>query len=810
MASFDLEVLKGIIEEIKEIQEPTWIDTGITLLRRRRYHPLQFTRDFLEERALFKKIDEQDVAHQGFAEHDFSSLLKATHTARNMATHKLPLTMYIPILALLYGDAEKASVVAEHWDNGGQIQFESDLVGYFEKLRWADYELLRHQRLLPEQRKMMLFLREQPRDASLVDLLNASPKIDGESGNVRYNKLAWGRAWNALPHEHAVLTSEHWDEAYGIVLGTVGWTSALYEATKDYLDELAELTYRHAPDNVRTLLGGTLYATLLDAKKANVLKEDVAKELEPLVQDDSLFTDEHFERFHPAKEAGCFHVDRGHWFVFKKTITKEAEAHRAIAGIMKDPAATTWRIAARYDPWFSDPQVKARTPTGEVHTMMQSYAENPELQHWFELPCVKDAGVVVQGEGDTRVIAMHNTGKTLAEQLQEANTREERETLCGRALEMLAKYHLIVTENLSEVNGIFYASPWIVDYEVCPVIPRLNYQTLIERRVAGIHGERLGKGPFYDDILVEVERIGAFLELGIPAAILTDVDDTNIAEVGIIDLEKQALGNRMYDVARFLFGGSWRLKKDINRAMLRDQYIATLSRWVNDTSVVHNVMPGQFEDHRQKFAELKSPRKMREFAYQFFEPFSREFSPQATPAFIEALTLRSVHALLMEWYCYRPGAETRLQEECQAAAIIATMGETGALAYQCEALQKGTQAHEHARTELAYMVQHSFALMYYQGFESFAWKWKEYLKQSGKIPEEMFKDDPTPLAGTLLPNLSTRIDEALWVEQRENSSISIPQPRLYTEGLRPRDHSVITPSTDPTEFRLWETLLRMR
>ena len=752
-----------------------WRSITLDFLRRRRYAPFDSSVDVYEAH-FFASIDERADSFARLPSGKDLGLMGIVHTLRNVGSYDPPLEFALPHLWILYEDEAKVREVAGRWGNGGEMDFLADIVHYIERQSVSHYELLRHRRLLPEQRKLCSFLEKEDSKSGLFKLLGtfwerAFGKI---SGNEYHIKLAWARSWREVSVDTAdgFLSEEQWDEAYGVVLGTMG-TPALYDVTKDFIWELAELNYHHAPDKVRRLLGGTLFTTILDIEDAEDIKEEVALSLSPLVADDDLFTPQYFNRFHPSREAGCFHVDTGNWFVFKRTTSREADALLAVNKIMKDPAATEWRLAARYDEYFRSKEVQAGMSPGGLAQMMRSYGDDPALQAWFDLPCVKDTGLVIQGEDDSCLITMHNAGRTLAQRLKEVGDKEGREKLCRDDLEKLAKFHLIVTENLTETGGVFYASPMMADYAISPVVPLVDFRKLIERRVVGSGGERLGDNGYLRLLSSEVHRLSTFLELGLRAAVMLDTDDTNITERGIIDLQKLGVGNMMYDVARFLYGPSWRLKGDVDRAMLRDHYISTLTSWVSDTSVVHNTDPDGFVKHRKEMDKIKTWEKLRKNAYAMFVQLGDGIMPHAKPAFVEAATLRSVNGMLMDWYCDRPSSVGRMREECQAAAILVTMGEVGALVRQLRLFSEGSDHYRETEYELRSAVHTSLTLMHYQGFHALGKNWRTYLKGSGKIPNSYLVDDPMHLGGCLIGDLSTRIDDLVWEARKENTCLHV-------------------------------------
>jgi hypothetical protein len=368
---------------------------------------------------------------------------------------------------------------------------------------------------------------------------------------------------------------------------------------------------------------------------------------------------------------------------------------------------------------------------------------------------------------------MHNAGRTLAQRLKGVSDKEGREKLCRDDLEKLAKFHLIVTENLTETGGVFYASPMMADYAVSPVVPVVDFRKLIERRVAGSEGERLGDHDYLRLLSAEVHRLSTFLELGLRAAVMLDTDDTNITERGIIDLQKLSVGNMMYDVARFLYGPSWRLKGEVDRTHLRDHYISTITGWVSDTSVVHNTDPHGFVEHRKEMDKIKTWEKLRGESYGVFVQLGGGIMPHAKPAFVEAATLRSVNGMLMDWYCDRPSSVGRMQEECQAAAILVTMGEVGALVRQLGLFSEGSDHYRETEYELRCAVHTSLALMHYQGFHELGRNWRTYLKGSGKIPESYLVDEPYNLDDCLIGDLSARIDDLIWEARKENTCLYV-------------------------------------
>ncbi len=542
-------------------------------------------------------------------------------------------------------------------------------------------------------------------------------------------------------------------------------TPDLYRKVPAYSWELAELLYEHAPDPVKKLIGGLLYAKVLEVEGAQVLKKPVVATLERLLAEEDILSSDRFIRFDPARDAGYFVDDAHHSFVFKRTTPQEADALAAIASIALHPSMTHLRIAARFNSYFSDQHSGLRVDSREkLRAVLDEAKADPRYIEYLEIPCVKAAGLVLHLPGNKRLISMHHEGETVAAQLDAAETREEKMQICETALTMLGKFHLLITENMVTIGGRWYPSPEGMQYEGKPAIPEVNYRKLLERRLCGTREHpRLGQGACFEDILDAVDDLGAFLKRGCVGAILQDSNDFNITKHGVIDVAELSIGNFLYDVAHFLYGNSFARKKTLDISALREHYISTLIRVVSDTEVAHNSASTEdFEKRCQEYGRWKSRAEIVDAIKPYWEYHTRKMLPSASAAFVEVYASHTVLDMVLGWDCCKPDAAERMREYCQAAAILVCMGETGALVHQLSyaPLERRTNLEQ----ELQFAISNGLTLMRRQGFIDLASNWQSYLALSKKIPDAYLvaADSPVCFENALIPDLATRVVTALY------------------------------------------------
>ncbi|MFA6889266.1 MAG: hypothetical protein WC254_07265, partial [Candidatus Woesearchaeota archaeon] len=394
-------------------------------------------------------------------------------------------------------------------------------------------------------------------------------------------------------------------------------------------------------------------------------------------------------------------------------------------------------------------------PTGEaIARIKKRIQEDPEWSKYFSLSCVRPAGLVVPGSGETRIISMQNAGKTLSRQLDdEMDTNKQRE-LYENALAILAKFHFISTTNLLRVKGICTPIPHLILRDGFTV-PTLQYEQLITRRVVGSQEKpRLGLNRGLEEIMYEVRRIGDFLDRGCFGLVMQEPCEENIAESGLIDMGKLSLGNFLYDAARFLYGASFERKRHIDLHNLREHYIASLTGPVEETHNAKNPLSGRnYEESREHYSHFRTNTELIRCCMDYFlehirsEGVPSEVAEELGNDVISEFISRPLIESIMDWDCCRIGAAERMREFCQASAILVCMGETGALVYQLENERKRNDPvrKQYLETELRHAVRNSLAFMSYQGYSRLANMWAWYLSESGKIPLDYMVDDHNPV-----------------------------------------------------------------
>ena len=391
---------------------------------------------------------------------------------------------------------------------------------------------------------------------------------------------------------------------------------------------------------------------------------------------------------------------------------------------------------------------------------------NPAHKHYFEIPCVKLGGLVLELPGDARVLTMHNEGKTVAEQLDAASDFDTQLQICRDALTMLSKFHLMITENLVHSAGRWYPAPGMQGYVGRPPIPVIDYRKQLDRRIAGTRdAPRFPRNAFLEDVLDETEDIAAFLRRGCVGAVVLDANDANITERGVIDVAKFSIANFFYDVACFLYGNSFARKKNLDIASLRTHYISTLTGIVSETHIAHNdTHGGSFDQICQEYRKWRTRDEFLAAHTSAYEEMMRAVHKQASTAFIEAQCSHSLIDLVMSWDCCQPNAAERMVEYCQAAAIFVAMGETGSLLHQVSSASSSQR--EYLEQELQYAVSNSLALMREQGFVALSGKWRTYLALSGKIPDASLHEDSVLSSDIFIPDLGKRVIHAVYESPR--------------------------------------------
>lgn len=748
-----------------------WGSQACAFFRSRRLAPFDESGNGLEE-ILLKRIEDDKETMTSFSSGTYKDSFIRAFDILDGVNVPYPLDLLHIALEHFYdGDLEKIASVLAHWETEGKQKHQQNLVAYIEEVNGTIKELLRHYALLPEQRERLLFMRQHPEARETSDFINPWLIEKGvpatEQEITRQACLfGWAHVWHLVSQSER-LTPADWELLYYTVTTTM-LSSGLYQEIPLHSWELAELSYAYAPDPVRKLLGGLLYAKVLEVEGLQALKKPVVAELEALLAVHDIFASPSFVRFDPHKDAGYFVEDTSRFFVFKRTTQQEVDALSGIASIMINPTMTYYRVAARYSPSFSSQMDASQIPRSdqEFHALLDGAKMNPEFRKYFELPCVKLGGLVLELPENVRVLSMHNEGRTVAEQLAVAPDTDTKMQICREALTMLSKFHLMITENLVYYGKKWYPSGGFHGYRGISPVPQITYRALLERRIVGtIETPRFPQNAFLEDVLDATDDISAFLQRGCVGAVVLDANDTNITEHGIIDVAKFSIANFLYDVACFLYGNSFTRKKDLDLRALCEDYITTVIGIVSETNIGRNGRSSHdfvalCEDYKQWRTrnELLAAHK---YAY---EERMRVAQPRAAAAFIEAQCSHSLLDLVMSWDCCQQNAAERMREYCQAAAIFVTMGEVGSLLQQ--ASHASSSRKEFLEAELAYAVANSLALMRQQGFTDLSAKWRTYLALSGKIPDAYLQQDSLLPENIFIPDLAQRVVAAVYAPAR--------------------------------------------
>ncbi len=748
-----------------------WGPQACTFFRNRRLAPFDESAIVLED-ILRKRIEEKRDTLVSLASGDYIAGFRAALEEFD-ATGFAPSTKIMhPILEVLYnGDLTKVAAALGSWEEKGKHIFRQDFLGFFEETAATCRELLRHYTLLPEQRERLQFMAKHSEAKEIGDYVDAwideKAMLATEQEIARQSCLfGWAHVWN-LVSQKETLSPENWQRLYHAVTITM-LSPGLYHDMPLHSWELAELSYTSAPDPIRKLLGGLLYAKVLEVEGVQALKKPVVAALEKMLAEEDLFSSDRFVRFYPQKDAGYFVEDTEHYFVFKRTTQQEVDALSGIAAIMVEPSMTYFRVAARYSSRFASSRGSPDIPRSraEFQALLDEAKMNPAHKHYFEIPCVKLGGLVLELPGDARVLTMHNEGKTVAEQLDAALSPEIKMEICRDALTMLSKFHLMITENLVCSAGKWYPAPQFQGYVGRPSIPVVDYRKHLDRRIAGTtETPRFPRNSFLEDVLDATDDIATFLRRGCVGAVVLDTNDANITERGLIDVAKFSIANFLYDVACFLYGNSFTRKKDLDLGVLREHYISTLTGIVSETHIAHNdTHGGTFEEVCREYRRWKTRDEMF-FAHKpAYEAMMRAAHPRASASFIEAQCSHTLLDLVMSWDCCQPNAAERMREYCQAAAIFVAMGETGSLLHQVSFASSPQR--EFLEQELQYVVANSLALMREQGFVDLTGKWRMYLALSGKIPDAYIQQDSLLPANTFIPDLAKRVVGAVYESPR--------------------------------------------
>ncbi len=317
-----------------------WGPKAIVFLEQRR---LDISNESLQmpEDLVFAQIDRSADLLASYATGERIKELREDGDAlRNIGFVDVPVTPLMErVFAEFYGNnEERIHAQTKTWTSGPNAIYDG-FIEWFDLRRVLSAELLRHRKLLSEQRELMQFMKTHP-GLTVLDY-HQQWFAEGRAGDAtgQYIAFQWARAWNLVQSFSGTakrLSPESWKKVYTTVLGTTH-TPKLYLEMLPYLHELASLSFETAPDVSRRLLGGVLYTTILDEEKADCLKHPVAAALEQDLQRSNPFLTRDFVLFDSARAAGYLAPDEGKWFVFKVTDQAEVDVLAIVTDVMRDP-----------------------------------------------------------------------------------------------------------------------------------------------------------------------------------------------------------------------------------------------------------------------------------------------------------------------------------------------------------------------------------------------------------------------------------------------------------------------------------------
>ncbi len=625
--------------------------------------------------------------------------------------------------------------------------------------QFACQELLRHERLLPEQRAIQGTLEGR----MVADHLPSWYSSPADELHLQNTRFTWASAWYATLHatETQPLDRREWNLWFTTVQNAA-LRSTEYRPVQNYLWELAKLAYSAPTDPQRKFLGGALYASFLARQNADHLVEKVSAELAELLP--TILRPENHSYLRAGKTAWRVSSDEKPDFIFKSVSRQDARLLNSIHAIVQNPLASYWRMAS-FMVALEDP--------ARVEATVEEVKKNQALEHLFRIECVKPAGVVIPtSEDNLVVIGMENAGENLADKIKAAADPAEKELLYLAAVQMLEKFHFLVTEHALLVGGQYYLTIHPLTYKDQPAVPRIDYTALVKEKILGKNGKsRLPQNVFFDLVLEDAQKLTAYLGLGCQGVAIVDADETNFAWDGIIDLNPR-WGNMCWDIARLLYGGSYVLKRGLHKQGLRDYYASAMVRIAVETSMLSKEAGNRsFEEVQEELDKCFSQYQRRE---DFIESIRKQLYA-ITPSYlpddiIEALASFTANGAAQDWdYCRKDSMDTIIYN-IQAAGILVGMSEVGSLWNRLQQYQKGTTDYDVTQQELQGAVEHSYTLMKLQGFSAMARYWEEYLRESKVVPSEPIPEDST-LRSVAIPNLSEIVDGSLRRAQRIRSEV---------------------------------------
>lgn len=641
-------------------------------------------------------------------------------------------------------------------------------------------ELLRHDVLLPEQRRAMRIQDEVP------------------LGNDPTLQEVWLDAWWAAyhrAHDDVHPSTEHWLQWYNTAAKHLT-SLAPTEKPSGHLWELAYLCYFLTPqdhETVERFLGGVLYSTLLHREGAEARAEEIYPSIDACIPE--LFIAGNSVPLRPGKGALRATIDTHPYFVFKAVSPDEARNLQAIYEVIKEPRSSYWRVASF--------KLNRERPE-DFRSLVEAVQSDPTLRDHFNLPCVRTSGIAFRFAcGEQSFIAMEYAGTTLADEIQGVRNQEQKERLYRRGLDQLGRFHLLVTENTIPVQGEFRIAPNVATSHDQPVLPVADYRELLERKITGTvnHSQkptRLPRNTLFPLVMAEAEPLIHYLTYQFLGVTVGDADETNFAHDGLIDVSP-CWGNTCWDIARFLYGGSYVLKQDIDRARVRDQYIAdTIDRMMRMSEwFAAGVDPSRFqEEHFELYDGFSTRDEYMTCVRMMLEGIT---PPESHLRTREALIAHSLYQAAIDWEYCRSNSAEEMRKTIQAAAILVGMAEVGSLWNQYQAIGEEIperqwlcralgarddsnvlQEEQHrVRTELAYAVRDSCALMSGQGWGALRVYWEGYLQETRAIPADCFGESSLP-SSAMIPSLYDDVHRAI---QEKSNPFPKREGDRFTKGL---------------------------
>ncbi len=584
--------------------------------------------------------------------------------------------------------------------------------------------------------------------------------------NVRY---AWASAWYSsfkAKQEGRTLQQDEWMNWY-TTAAVILTKPQDYRKVADYVWELAELAYTVPSDPLMRFLGGVLLCSVMHREGAQHAPKTIIPELERLLP--IVLQPGNHVSMREGKTAWRVAIDEKPYFVFKQVTAQDAHLLETVHEVAQDPTASHWRIATS--------KVNMHDPSEVAHIddVVTQVKGDERHQHDTRVWCVKPVGVSLRIDGGDSVIAMEYAGGTLADRIAGNRWPPDQELAYMEIVEVLQRFHLIMTENAFKVDGRYYLTQHLVSYRTSPVLPEVDYAALVRRKLVGTPEQpRLGENQFLGMLMKDVGVIAAYLARGCLGVTVVDTDETNFTDEGLIDLNPR-WGNVCWDLARLLYGGSYVLKQGIDRAAMRDHYMHTMTRTMIETSLISKEGEGQtFADVEKKLRFYFGLVETRE---QFIESLAaslKTVTPSTLPEYlVNALIAHSSYTAALDWdYCRGRDSWEDMICYTQASGILVAMGEVGSQWNQLQRCEEGTVEYLYMRNELGSAIGHSLALMYQQGFGELGGCWRAYLDESGKIPPELIQETTSPdLRGMMVPDLRTEIRMAPQIARQRREAV---------------------------------------